>query len=56
MLEDDITPQEIEEDGRGVLVAACSENQWAGIIGQLKEALELFTLEASLVVSSLAST
>ena len=33
---------EIREDGRGVLVAACSENQWAGIIGQLKEALELF--------------
>lgn len=35
-------PSEIREDGRGVLVASVSENQWAGIIGQLKEALELF--------------
>ena len=42
MVEDDSTPLEIQEDGRGVLTASVSENQWAGIIGQLKEALELF--------------
>jgi type IV secretion system protein VirD4 len=42
MVEDNSTPAEIKEDGRGVLTASVSENQWAGIIGQLKEALELF--------------
>jgi type IV secretion system protein VirD4 len=42
MIEDNSTPEEIKEDGRGVLLAANSENQWAGVIGQLNEALGLF--------------
>ena len=42
MIKDNCIPPEIKEDGRGVLVASASENQWAGIMGQLKESLELY--------------
>ena len=42
MIEDDQIDEELKQDGRGVLLAAASENQWAGVMGTLKEGLEIF--------------
>lgn len=42
MISDPNVSKEVKEDGRGVLIAAESENQWAGVMGQLKEGLDLY--------------
>ncbi len=42
MIADPDTSEELKMDGRGTLIASESENQWAGVIGQLKEALDLY--------------
>lgn len=42
MIDDNNLPESLKEDGRGVLFASNSDNQWAGVIGHLKEILELF--------------
>ena len=42
MLAEANLPQEIVKDGNGVLVSEDSEKQWAGVVGTLKETVELF--------------
>jgi type IV secretion system protein VirD4 len=35
-------PEHIKQDGHGVLISEDSEKQWAGVVGTLKEGLEIF--------------
>jgi len=42
MLKEDKLLPELKKDGTGVLLAADSENQWAGVMGELREFLEPF--------------
>ena len=35
-------PEYVKEDGRGTLLAVNSDTQWAGILGSIKEPLEIF--------------
>jgi type IV secretion system protein VirD4 len=42
MTSDQDISESLKTDGKGVLVASESENQWAGVMGTLKEKLEIF--------------
>jgi type IV secretion system protein VirD4 len=42
MTSDKEISESLKTDGKGVLVASESENQWAGVMGTLKEKLEIF--------------
>ena len=42
MTSDKDISEALKTDGKGVLVASESENQWAGVMGTLKEKLEIF--------------
>jgi type IV secretion system protein VirD4 len=42
MIAEDGLPKEIVKDGNGVLLSEDSEKQWAGVVGTLKETIELF--------------